>query len=116
MRSTFQSDFELVMAKYNQIDLNLQRAEELMVLYQEFEQTLLKKWKAPLVNDFFAMIYFGVTQKLAVKYGLPEGIHNDLLCGASDIISTEPIHRIQRISTKIGEQAETRSLFQNHSA
>ena len=116
MRSTFQSDFEQVMAKYNQIDLNLQRAEELMVLYQEFEQTLLKKWKAPLVNDFFAMIYFGVTQKLAVKYGLPEGIHNDLLCGASDIISTEPIHRIQRISTKIGTQAETRSLFQNHSA
>ena len=116
MRSTFQSDFEQVMAKYNQIDLNLQRAEELMVLYQEFEQTLLKKWKAPLVNDFFAMIYFGVTQKLAVKYGLPEGIHNDLLCGASDIISTEPIHRIQRISTKIGAQAETRSLFQNHSA
>lgn len=116
MRKTFQADFEVVMSKYNRIDLHLQRAEELMVLYQEFEQTLLKKWKAPLVNDFFAMIYFGVTQKLAVKYGLPEGIHNDLLCGASDIISTEPIHRIKRISSKIFNHPEAKTLFESQNA
>ena len=116
MRTTFQKEFEEVMLKYNRIDLNLQRAEELMVLYQEFEQTLLKKWKAPLVNDFFAMIYFGITQKMAVKYGLPEGIHNDLLCGASDIISTEPIHRIKRISTMICNHAEAKELFENKKA
>jgi pyruvate,water dikinase len=116
MRTTFQKEFEEVMLKYNRIDLNLQRSEELMVLYQEFEQTLLKKWKAPLVNDFFAMIYFGITQKMAVKYGLPEGIHNDLLCGASDIISTEPIHRIKRISTMICNHAEAKELFENKKA
>lgn len=112
MRRDFQSEFELVMQAYNRNDLSLHSAEELMVLYQNFEQTLLKKWKAPLVNDFFAMIYFGVTQKLAVKYQLPEGIHNDLLCGARDIISTEPIERMQKISTMILANPQAKHDFE----
>ncbi len=91
MRIDFQREFNVIMTEYDAIDLDSKRPEELMELYLRFEQTLLKKWKAPLVNDFFAMIFFGVTQKLTEKYNLPSGIHNDLLCGAKDIISTEPI-------------------------
>lgn len=112
MRRNFQKSFETVMSEYQGIDLTQRSAEELMVLYQNFEQTLLKKWKAPLVNDFFAMIYFGVTQKLVVKYQLPEGIHNDLLCGARDIISTEPIERMQKISTLILANPEAKNDFE----
>lgn len=110
-RETFQREFNEVMLRYDALDLSAKSAEELMYLYYDFEQTLLKKWRAPLVNDFFAMIFFGVTQKLTDKYGLPSGIHNDLLCGARDIISTEPIKRCLRIATLVQENSACKKLF-----
>jgi len=112
MRKNFQNDFNGVMQKYNAIDLSKCDAHELMNLYKEFEQTLLKKWKAPLVNDFFAMIYFGVTQKLSLKH-FPEqpNIHNDLLCGAKDIISVEPVHRSLELATQIAANEKSKALF-----
>lgn len=112
MRKKFQKEFDEIMKKYNTINLKERNAHELMALYKEFEQTLLKKWKAPLVNDFFAMIYFGVTQKLTTKYFPNQpNIHNDLLCGAKDIISVEPVHRSLEIATLIAEDSEAKKLF-----
>jgi pyruvate,water dikinase len=101
MRIKFQRDFQKELDRFNAISLDEKNAFELMELMIDFQSTLLKKWKAPLVNDFYAMIYFGLLQKTAEKYGLPPGIHNDLLCGASDIISTEPIKRMKEISAAI---------------
>jgi phosphohistidine swiveling domain-containing protein len=111
MRIDFQREFNEIMTEYDAIDLDLKKTEELMELYLRFEQTLLKKWKAPLVNDFFAMIFFGVTQKLTEKYNLPSGIHNDLLCGAKDIISTEPIRLSLALSTAILKDEKAKALF-----
>ena len=98
---------------YEAINFDECSAHELMAYYFDFEQTLLKKWKAPLVNDFFAMIYFGVMQKLVVKYkiGANPNLHNDLLCGAKDIISAEPIRRILAITALIQENKEAMTLF-----
>jgi phosphohistidine swiveling domain-containing protein len=113
MRIRFQADFNEVMKKYEAIELSKCRPGELMLLYHEFEQTLLKKWKAPLVNDFFAMIYFGVMQKLVIKYKIGEGtnIGNDLLCGAKDIISTEPVKRSLALATLIAMDEKAKALF-----
>lgn len=116
MRKDFVRDFNKMMNEYKAIDFDSCRAEELMRLYMNFEQTLLKKWKAPLVNDFFAMIYFGVLQKLITKYNISDNknLHNDLLCGARDIISTEPIRLNLAISTMIQEDAAAKELFINN--
>jgi rifampicin phosphotransferase len=113
MRVKFHEDFNKTMKHYEAIDLSACRPEELMELYTTFEQTLLKKWKAPLVNDFFAMIYFGVLQKLIVKYSISDqtNIANDLLCGAKDIISTEPVHRTTAIASMVLENGEAKKLF-----
>ncbi len=110
---TFEADFEKIMQEYSAIDFTQKTADELMALYFRYEQTLLKKWKAPLVNDFFAMIYFGVLQKLTVKYQLDEGgtLHNDLLCGARDIVSTEPIHRCSQLAADIQNDPAAKRLF-----
>jgi len=115
MRLNFQRDFQQVLDEYNAIDLQSKSAHELMGLYQAFEQTLLKKWKAPLVNDFYAMIYFGVLQKLVEKYQLPQGIHNDLLSGADDIISTEPIKRIEKMRDWVWQNQELTEQFHHKS-
>lgn len=117
MSRNFQTDFNLKMQEYEAIDLNQKSAFELMVLYVNFEQTLLKKWKAPLVNDFYAMVYFGVLQKLTTKYELDESgnLHNDLLCGSEDIISVEPMHRCLKIAQLIKADVKSHELFTSNS-
>ena len=111
MRRDFQRDFQAELDRFNAINLNEKNPFELMDLMLDFQSTLLKKWKAPLVNDFYAMIYFGFLQKSVEKYDLPKGIHNDLLCGASDIISTEPIKRMTEISKTIVQFPDLENAF-----
>ncbi len=100
-RLEFQAFFKSILTKYEAIDFNKLSDKELLTLYFEYEETLVKKWNAPLVNDFFAMIYFGVLNKLVVKYHLDEAIHNDLLAGSNDIISRAPADLCISISKKI---------------
>ncbi|MFI5150031.1 MAG: PEP/pyruvate-binding domain-containing protein [Bacteroidia bacterium] len=99
--------------EYKGINYAEKDANELMHLYLHFETTLLNEWKAPLLNDFFAMIWFGRLQKACEKYGLSKNpnIHNDLLCGSSDIISVEPIHRSIALATFISKEKELKELF-----
>ncbi len=100
--------------KYKAINYSQKTAHELMDLYLEFEQKLLKEWKAPLLNDFFAMIYFGRLQKMCEKHKINTknpNIHNDLLCGSSDIISTQPIHRTIEIADIIRQFEEVKNCF-----
>lgn len=113
-RKWFLGELEKTFAFYREIDLNRKTPEELRTLYLDFEETLVKKWKAPLINDFFAMIWFGVLQKLTVKYQVSSNpnIHNDLLCGSSDIISTQPIHRTIALAGLIANKPEAKRLFE----
>ncbi len=116
MRIDFQRDFNIVIKKYELKDFDNSNSTELMNYYYDFEQTLLKKWKAPLVNDFFAMIYFGVLQKMTLKLNLKnKNIHNDLLCGERNIISTEPIKRTITLSIRIINNPSEKELFLNKS-
>ena len=112
-RDQFLKDLDVTMKEYNAINFDECRPDELMHLYFKLENTLLKKWKAPLINDFFAMIYYGSLQKLITKYNIEHkgNLHNDLLCGSNDIISTEPVHRLLEISTTIINSAESKKLF-----
>src|SRR5262249_47623968 len=60
----------------------------------------LRQWKAPLVNDFFAMIAFGVLGRLVEKWlaGSPPTLVNDLLCAEGGIISTEPARGVRSLA------------------
>lgn len=118
MTKRFQKEFNQVMVKYNAINLSEKNSWELMRLYKDYEHTLLKKWKAPLVNDFYAMIYFGVLQKLVTKYNIDKTatLHNNLLCGGRDIISTEPVNRCLTLSESIQSDPATKKIFIDNSA
>ncbi|WP_204103835.1 MULTISPECIES: PEP/pyruvate-binding domain-containing protein [Spirulina sp. CCY15215] len=75
-------------------------ADELVAYYRTIEQELLTHWDAPLINDFFTMIFYGVLRRLTVKWcGDEEGtMQNDLLAGQGNIISTEPARRMQKMA------------------
>ena len=113
MHTVFVEEFNFVMKKFLAIDYEKSSAEELMNYYREFERTVLAKWKAPLVNDFFAMIYYGTLQKLGTKYKVSENasIHNDLLSGSGDIISTEPVRRIIQIAAVIEKHPKLKKII-----
>ncbi|MCW8962572.1 MAG: PEP-utilizing enzyme [Gammaproteobacteria bacterium] len=78
-------------------------ADQLATHYRNLEEKLLTRWDAPLVNDFFAMIYYGVLQKLCQSWCQDEDatLQNDLLCGEGGMISTEPARRIRQMALQI---------------
>ncbi|GAL87363.1 phosphoenolpyruvate synthase [Sporocytophaga myxococcoides] len=100
-------------ATYKQMNYDSMSSYQLMQAYIKFEKTLLNEWKAPLLNDFFAMIWFGMLQKQCTQYKISSNpnIHNDLLCGSSDIISVQPIHRSIQIATIISADPKLKELF-----
>lgn len=115
-RKRFMKHLNKTMAFYNAIEYEKQTATKIISHYKTFEKNLLLEWKAPLINDFFAMIWFGMLQKLCAKTTPEEpNIHNDLLCGSQDIISVEPIHRSMEIASLIIKNIEASELFKNQS-
>lgn len=81
-------------------DLAALRPDELVTYYRTLDQQLLTRWDAPLLNDFFAMIFYGVLRKLAVAWcGDTAGtLQNDLLTGEGGMISAEPALRVQALA------------------
>src|SRR5690606_17216325 len=116
-RVAFKKLLDRTIDAYKAMDFQTKDAHELMALYLHFEQTLLNEWKAPLLNDFFAMIWFGLLKKRCEQYteGDYPNLHNDLLCGSADIISTQPIHRSVEIATFIAGTPYLKRVFQEGS-
>ncbi|MHB1225529.1 MAG: PEP-utilizing enzyme, partial [Gemmatimonadaceae bacterium] len=82
------------------VPLHAMRADQLVAHYRDLEQRLLLHWDAPLVNDFFAMIHFGLLGRLCGAWlGDRDGtLHNDLVSGAGDIVSAEPARRLEAMA------------------
>ena len=112
-RREFMHLVEGMIREYKAIPFAEKNADELMHLYLRFEQKLLLEWKAPLLNDFFAMIWFGMLQKQCeqITGGENPNLHNDLLCGSNDIISVQPVHRSIAIAARIAAVPALKTLF-----
>ncbi len=81
----------------DQPDPRCLRADELAGCYRELERSLIRRWDTPLLNDLFTMIFFGLLRSLAAHWCHDETgtLQNDLLCGESGTISTEPARRMR---------------------
>lgn len=85
------------------VPLSDQRPDELARHYRDLEARLLTRWDAPLVNDFFAMIFYGVLKALCTKW-CGDGdntLQNDLVGGEGGIISAEPAARVRRMAERV---------------
>ena len=77
--------------------------------YQQLEDQLLSKWQAPIINDYYTMVFFGLLKQLTGTWlGEDETstLHNDLLCGEGDLESTEPTKMLMRIARRIDRGPE----------
>ncbi len=94
-------------------ELKVLRPDELAAHFRELERQLLLQWDAPLVNDFFAMIFYGVARKLTAKWGgdADGTLQNDLLCAEGGMISAEPAKRVRELASLVaGDPGAVRVL------
>ncbi len=71
---------------------------ELAKIYRRMERDLLTRWDAPLVNDFFAMIFYGMLRQKCETWCGEPNLQNDLLCGEGGLISAEPAMRVRAMA------------------
>ena len=76
------------------------RPDELAAHYHRLERQLLTRWDAPLINDFFAMIFHGVLRRLAERWSgdTTGSLANDLIAGGGGMISAEPAGRMREMA------------------
>jgi len=93
--------------------LSQMRAEELVSHYKNLEKQLLHRWDAPLVNDFFAMIFYGILSKLCGKWLNDENgtLQNELLIDSGDIISARPPRLIKEMAEVVRPDQDLAKLL-----
>lgn len=112
----FHARLERVLGPLANEELESWPAERARALYHRLEDELLHHWQTPLVNDFFAMIFFGVLGRLTERWlpGSPPTLVNDLLCGEGGIISTEPARRVMAMARMVTTDPSLRDLLERH--
>ena len=104
----FKAIFKEAYSAYHTADLDQMSANDLVVAYRELERRLLLNWKAPIINDFYAMIFFGVLK------GMADGRHNDLLCGEPGMESTLPTREVMQMAATVRSTPTLGALFEQH--
>src|SRR5215210_4693660 len=109
----FQSYFRERYERWSAMDFRAMAPHELAALYREMEEQLLWEWKAPIVNDFFVMVFYGTLKKLCASWcGDASGsLQNDLICGEGGIESTEPTRMLLGMAAEARQRPELRQLL-----
>lgn len=83
------------------------RPDELAAYYRGLQSRLLRRWDAPIVNDFLAMIFHGLLRSLSAKWidAGSESLHNDLVRGVGGVVSVEPAARLRVMAELIKDDA-----------
>jgi pyruvate,water dikinase len=109
----FHRNFE---KNYNELikyDFKNMEPKEVMDIFNQAKNRLLKGWKVEGINDYSAMLFYGVVRSLTKKYKLDErgSIHNDLFCGEENMDSTKPTKHLLLLADKIKKDKKLNDLF-----
>jgi pyruvate,water dikinase len=110
----FMKIYQDMFDKYQKYKFNSAEAHDLVSVYYELENGVLRNWKAPIVNDFMAMIFYGILRMLIDKWGLNEGggsLQNELVAGQGDVESTLPLKKLQQIARFIKTDEALADIF-----
>jgi rifampicin phosphotransferase len=84
---------------------------ELAARYRQLEKNLLHNWQAPVVNDFFAMVFYGLLKSLCQRWSNEEGLHNILLSGKTGIVSALPALEISKLAGLLYFDKQSRKVL-----
>ncbi|MGH7637168.1 MAG: PEP/pyruvate-binding domain-containing protein, partial [Gemmatimonadaceae bacterium] len=111
--SRFEALFEHHYGRWAAMTFQQMRPHELMAVYGEMERDILEQWRAPIINDLFVMVNYGVLKRLCASWcGDATGsLQNDLICGEGGIRSTEPTFRLMELAGDVRAQPELALAF-----
>ncbi|MCM8814295.1 MAG: PEP-utilizing enzyme [Candidatus Omnitrophica bacterium] len=111
--AAFHVQFAKIYAQYAPEDFNRFSPPELLAIYRRLEKEVLWKWKAPITNDFEAMIFYGLLKNLTMKWEIdPQGVlQNDLLCGEGGIKSTQVTTQLFYLAKEIEQRPDLKAVF-----
>jgi pyruvate,water dikinase len=109
----FKTTFDRHYADWNKVQFSGRPFEELLLTMRELENLFLAEWKAPIINDFFAMMAFGTLRKLVKDWGLDEGgtLQNDLLCGEGGVESAVPTELLIHMAIAVNQNPAQKAAF-----
>lgn len=81
--------------------LNKMNTFELFEIYKELEEKILFNWKAPIINDLYVMISFGILKKINNIFKIDPNTHIKLLSKTGAIKTTLPIKKLLEITKQI---------------
>lgn len=111
----FEHNFREHYDRWRKLDFDSLAPHELMALYNEMESALLWNWKAPIINDFYVMIYFGLLRKLSNTWcgDASDSLQNDLVCGEPGVESAEPAKFLLRLAQQASHVPALRDAILN---
>ncbi len=111
----FMQSFEATYQAQSRQDLSRMSPHEIVEMYDLLEKDVLRNWKAPILTDIAAMVFYGVLRKLVGAWCPEAGdsLQNDLLCGEGGIESTEPTKALLRMAISIKADPALEAEFQS---
>ncbi len=100
----FFKNFEQTISYVKRKDFSLLSPSELLDIYFYMRRRLIYKWNAPIINDFFTMIFFGLLKKFVEKRTTDKEIFAYLLSGEEKMWSLLPLIELERIVKRIREK------------
>ncbi len=101
MKKSFYARLEVALAG-DAKQLERMSLGELVTHYRKLESQLITRWDAPLVNDFFAMVFYGLLRRIVEKWcGNSGSLQNDLIVGGGGMISAEPAERLAELAVLV---------------
>jgi pyruvate,water dikinase len=109
----FERLFRTHYERWSALDLSSLPPHDLYAIYWDMEDRLLWKWRAPIINDFFVMIFYGTLKKLCGSWcGDATGsLQNDLICGEGGVESTEPTRMLLELAARARADSALRELI-----
>ena len=109
----FEEHFDSHYERWRRIDFRAQQPQDLLGLYREMEDALLWNWKAPIINDFYVMVYYGMLKKLCVQWcdDRTGSLQNGLLCGTGNLASAEPSRKVLELARAAAGNEQLRELI-----
>ena len=109
----FEEHFERHYRRWAAMQFTEMRPHELIAVYGEMQRDIMEQWRAPIINDLFVMVNYGILKKLCASWcGDTSGsLQNDLICGEGGIRSTEPTFRLMELARDVRAHPELAAVF-----
>ncbi len=108
----FLARFGRVRRDWQGLDPGRMGPHQLYAAYRGLEDNVLGNWRAPLLSDFMAMIFYGALRRLSERWlGSQSPVHNDILAGDGQIESMEPARRVAQLADSVRRDDRLMTVF-----